>query len=207
MSYGFGCGYFGGTGSGFSGFNLLNGIQTDNEFRFSIRTACVMKTTMFILIYLQLFLNQIFSQDCTDDIFEIEIKSDTLNETLISYRDKKSSQFLHLPKFVTPVEMDRTVLVELISIQKLDSIERVLFTSEELDCFKRGIAFIYIHIPSGRIVSTSFYLKNKVDLNKLKSLKEEFEKNLHFKVKLAAEIEKEGYWGKSFRIFVSRNRQ
>lgn len=162
---------------------------------------------MFILIFLQLFLNQIFSQNCTDDIFEIEIKSDTPNETLISYRDKKSSQFMHPPKFVTPVEMDRAVLVELISIQKLDSIERVLFTSEELDCFQRGIAIVYIHIPSGRIVSTSFYLKNKVDLNKLKSLKEEFEKNLHFKVKLAAELEKEGYWGKSFRIFVTRNRQ
>jgi hypothetical protein len=162
---------------------------------------------MFILIFLQLFLQQVYCQNCPDDIFEIENMSDNPNETLISYKDKNSSQFMHPPTFATPVEMDRAVLVELISIQKLDSIERALFTSEELDCFQRGIAIVYIHIPSGRIVSTSFYLKNKVDLNKLKRLKEEFEKNLYFKVKLAAEIEKEGYWGKSFRIFVSRNRQ
>ncbi len=162
---------------------------------------------MLILIFLQLFLQQVYGQNCPDDIFEIEIKSDTPDEMRISYKDKNSSQYMYPPKFATPVEMDRAVMVELISIQKLDSIESALFTSEELDSFQRGIAIVYIHIPSGRIVSTSFYLKDKVDLNKLKRLKEEIEKNLNFKVRLAAELEKEGYWGKSFRIFVSRNRQ
>jgi hypothetical protein len=162
---------------------------------------------MLILIFLQLFLQQVYGQHCPDDIFEIEIKRDTPDEMRISYKDKNSSQYMYPPKFATPVEMDRAVMVELISIQKLDSIESALFTSEELDSFQRGIAIVYIHIPSGRIVSTSFYLKDKVDLNKLKRLKEEIEKNLHFKVRLAAELEKEGYWGKSFRIFVSRNRQ
>jgi hypothetical protein len=166
-----------------------------------------MRATMLILIFLQLFLQQVYGQHCPDDIFEIEIKSDTPDEMRISYKDKNSSQYMYPPKFATPVEMDRAVMVELISIQKLDSIESALFTSEELDSFQRGIAIVYIHIPSGRIVSTSFYLKDKVDLNKLKRLKEEIEKNLNFKVRLAAELEKEGYWGKSFRIFVSRNRQ
>ena len=162
---------------------------------------------MFILIFLQLFLQQVYGQNCPDDIFEIEIKSDTPDEIRISYKDKNSSKYMFLPTFVTPVEMNRAVLVELISIQKLDSIERAMFTSEELSSLKRGTVIFHLHIPSGRIVSTSFYLNNKVDLIKLKRLKEEIEKNLHFKVKLAAELEKEGYWGKSFRIFVSKNRQ
>ncbi len=166
-----------------------------------------MRTTMFILIFLQLFLQQVYGQNCPDDIFEIEIKSDTPDEIRISYKDKNSSKYMFLPTFVTPVEMNRAVLVELISIQKLDSIERAMFTSEELSSLKRGTVIFHLHIPSGRIVSTSFYLNNKVDLIKLKRLKEEIEKNLHFKVKLAAELEKEGYWGKSFRIFVSKNRQ
>lgn len=114
---------------------------------------------------------------------------------------------MHPPTFATPVEMNRAVSVELISIQKLDSIERALFTSEELSSLKRGTLIFHLHIPSGRIVSTSFYLKDKVDLNKLKRLKEEFEMNLHFKVKLAAELEKEGYWVISFPIFASKMRQ
>lgn len=166
-----------------------------------------MRATIFILIFLQLFLQQVYCQNCPDDIFEIENMSDNPNETRISYRDKNSTKYMYPPTFATPVEMNRAVLVEIISIQKLDSIQRVLFTSEELSSLKRGTLMFHIHIPSGRIVSTSFYLKNKVDLNKLKSLKEELEKNLHFKVKLAAKLEKEGYWVISFPIFASKMRQ
>lgn len=166
-----------------------------------------MRATMLILIFLQLILQQVYGQNCPDDIFEIENKNDTPDEIRISYKDKNSTKYMYPPTFATPVEMNRAVSVELISIQKLDSIERALFTSEELSSLKRGTLIFHLHIPSGRIVSTSFYLKDKVDLNKLKRLKEEFEMNLHFKVKLAAELEKEGYWVISFPIFASKMRQ
>ena len=163
-----------------------------------------MKLFTLILMFVLLFSLQIYGQNCSDDIFEIEMISGDMSGTIINYYDKDREKFRHPPKFTSTVPTDHLVSVELISIQKKDSIERILFTTEELHLLNRGIVTFQIHVPSGKIASTSFHIKNEIDINKLKRMKDEFEKNLHFNVKLFAELEKEGYWIKSFPIFVPR---
>lgn len=166
-----------------------------------------MKPFTLILILGHLFFNQLYGQSCSDDVFEIKVINKNPNEIQINYTDKSSSKFMYPPKFASKVPMDRLASFELVSIQKQDSIEEAIFTSKELDTLKRGIAVVQIHVPSGKIASVSFLLQNEVDVDKLKKLKNEFENNLHFNVKLSAELEEEGYWGRSFRIFVSQRRK
>lgn len=167
-----------------------------------------MKLFVFIiLIFVQFFSPQIYGQKCLDDIFEIEVKSNNPGEIEINYYDWNSDKFEHSPKFSSKVPMDHLISFKFISIQKKDSIEQELFKTEELDTLKRGIAICQIHIPSGKIVSVSFALQNRVDINKLKKMKDEIEKNLHYDIVLHAELEEEGYWGRSFPIFVSRRRK
>ncbi len=162
---------------------------------------------IILFIILQSLVSVVFAQNCSDDIFEIKVTNKNPNETQINYIDKSSSKFMYPPKFASRVPMDRLASFELVSIQKQDSIEEAVFTSKELDTLKRGIAVVQVHVPSGKIASVSFLLQNEVDVDKLKKLKNEFENNLHFNVKLSAELEEEGYWGRSFRIFVSRRRK
>lgn len=172
-----------------------------------------MKLFVFIiLIFVQFFSpkiygQKIYGQKCLDDIFEIEVKSNNPNEIEINYYDRNRDEFKYSPKFRSTVPKDHLISFEFISIQKKDSIEKELFKTEELDTLKRGIAICQIHIPSGKIVSVSFALQNKMDKNKLKKLKDEIEKNLYYEIVLHAELEKEGYWGRSFPIFVSRRRK
>ena len=113
---------------------------------------------------------------------------------------------IHPPKFASAVPLDRLVKFRF-SAQKRDSIEKQLFAAEKLDTLKRGIVIVGIHIPSGEIVSTSFSLRNDVELKKIKELKIELEKNLRFEVMLGAELEEEGYLVQSFPIFVTRRKR
>ena len=167
-----------------------------------------MKSFVFALfVFVQLFSFQIHGQKCIDDTFEVMINNSNPDVTDISYSDKNRNKFRISPKLASSVPQDKLISLEFVSIPKKDSIERTLFKTEELDTLKRGLVVCYVHIPSGKIVSTSFLLQNYVDINKLKKLKAEIEKNLHFNVRVSGKLEKEGYWRQAFPIFVSNRKK
>lgn len=173
-----------------------------------IKYINIMKLFIFIvLIFHPFFPSEIYGQKCINDIFEIEYRTKNYDEIQVNYYDKSKKEFSYSPEFSSKVPMDRLISFEFNSIQKKDSIEQLLFNTQELDTLKRGFAICMIHIPSGKIMSISFSLQNKVDIIKLNKLKDEFEQNLHYDIVLNAKLEKEGYWGKSFPIFVSRRRE
>lgn len=156
-----------------------------------------------------LFLHQSYAQECTDSIFEIEVRESEYGGTYVAYSDKNWDKFKSSPKLISTVPNDRLINIKFVSIQKKDSIEQTLFKAEELDTLKRGFAICKLHIPSGRIVTVSFSIpiSNTVDKKKLIRYKEEIQKNLHFDVELYEKLEKEGYLVQSFPIFVSHRKR
>ena len=148
------------------------------------------------------FVFQIHAQKCTDNTFNIEIK----NKSEINYHDKNWDKYKSPIKFNSSVPSDRLYSMEYISIEKKNDIEKALIDTTELDTLKRGIAVCKIHVPSGKIVSISFLLQNKVEVSKMKKFKEELEQNTYFRLKLYARLKSEGYITQSFPIFVSRRK-
>ncbi len=169
-----------------------------------------MRTFIFtILIFVHFFLFQTHGQECTDSIFDVEVRESEYGAPYVAYSDKNWNKFKSSPKFMSTVPSDRLINIKFVSIQKKDSIEQMLFKAEELDTLKRGFAICKLHIPSGRIVTVSFSIpiSNSVDKKKLIRYKEEIQKNLHFNIELYEKLEKEGYLVQSFPIFVSRRKR
>lgn len=170
-----------------------------------------MRTFIFtILIFVHFFLCQTHGQECTDSIFDVEVRESEYGGTYVAYSDKNWDKYKSSPVFISTERSARDLVsFNFNSISKKDSIEQVLFKTEELDTLKRGIAMCQIHIPSGRIVSVSFSIPitNKVQNKKIIWYKNEIKKNLYFDVTLYSELKKEGYLVQSFPIFVSRRKR
>ena len=164
--------------------------------------------TIFILI--QFLSGQIHGQECVESIFNVEIRESEYGGTYVAYSDKNWDKYKSSPVFTSTERSARDLVsFSFNSISKKDSIEQVLFKTEELDTLKRGIAICQIHVPSGRIVSVSFSIPitNKVKSEKIIWYKNEIEKNLYFEVTLYSILKKEGYLIQSFPIFISRRKQ
>ena len=167
-----------------------------------------MKLFAFIILILApLFSPQLFGQKCSDDIFKIEIKSNTPDEIEINYYDVNWDKYKSSIKFNSSEASDKLYSMEYVSLDKKNNIESLIFNVRELDTLKRGIAVCKIHIPSGKIVSISFLLQNNIEVFKMKKLKQELEQKTYFKIQLYAELEREGYITQSFPIFVSRRKR
>lgn len=163
-----------------------------------------MKPYFFILYFVLPISIGCFAQQKTQ-VFEITKKEGVDKEMYIFYKDVNDGKYQGIPEFEnqTPVDLS-AVITSFPFIKEISKIEGEIFTAEDLKNSGRVLAIYGIHIPTGKIVTVSFSIKNRdIDVSKLELYNKRIKEELKFDITLNVKLIKEGYIRKTFPVLIS----